>query len=125
VPIISGERELHNGNIKINQSMEVLNRYQNLVEGFGIQLLLPLKTLHEGRHIEEILGFDWREGREQLECTLSGNYRFSDKGNAITEKDVLAYLDEFAIPCATEIINAYIAGNVPNHMEIAARVLKK
>ena len=123
VPIISGERERHNGHIKINQNSVALDFYKKLSKDFGIQLLLPLRHIQEGSHIKEILGFHWQEGKEQLGCTLSGNYRRLDSEQNIPSHLVQRYMKEFAIPCTKKIIESYVVGHVPNHIDIASQIL--
>lgn len=123
VSIISGERERHDGSVKINQISEALTVYQNLSEDFGVRLLFPLRRIAKGNHIKDILGFEWQEGKDQLNCVLSGNYRQLDKSINISISQVQRYLEEFAVPCAKKIIELYAKGQVPNHIEIAARVL--
>jgi len=122
-PVISGERERHNGAIKINQIGEALTRYQDLAASFGIRLLFPLQHISDGNRIDEILGFAWEEGKEQLGCVLSGNYRGPDGSLKVTVKQAAQYLDAFACPVTREITKAYLAGQVPEHVKIAARVL--
>jgi hypothetical protein len=123
IPIISGERERHNGMVKINQISEALVVYQNLAEDFGIRLLLPLRHVVQGDHIDDILGFKWPEGKEQLSCVLSRNYRQLDGSLNIPAGQVKRYLEEFALPCAEKIIASYTAGRIPNHLKIATRIL--
>jgi hypothetical protein len=123
VPIITGEREQHNGDIKINQTSEVLDFYQRLAEFFNIELLMPLRHIREGKQIEEILGFEWHQGKEQLDCVLSGNYRMLDNKGAYKNKSVRGFLEEFAVPCSKEIIKVYASGHIPDHTSIAARIL--
>ena len=123
VPIISGERELHDGHIKINQTADALDFYKELSKDFGIQLLLPLRHIREGSHIEEILEFHWQEGKEQLGCTLSGNYKKFDNKRNISSHQVRRYMEEFAIPCTKKIIDSYLAGHVPDHIDIASQIL--
>ena len=125
VPIISGERERHNGNVKVNQLSEALDLYQGLAKEFGVELIFPLRHIAEGHRIADILRFDWPEGKEQLECVLSGNYRRVDGGVSATAMQVKGYLEEFALPCARQIIESYAGGHVPNHLEIAAKFLKE
>jgi hypothetical protein len=124
IPIIAGEREMHDDRIKINQTAEALNAYQETAEHFGIQLLLPLRRLKEGRSIEEILGFAWEEGEEQLECVLSGNYRMIDCTIGQPIEIVTQYLEKFAKPCAKRIIDSYAKGTVPSHLKVAEVILK-
>jgi hypothetical protein len=123
VPIISGEREQHDKAIKVNQISEALDLYEATARHFQVPLRLPLRRMTEGRHIEEILGFRWGAGEEQLECVLSGNYRSLDRGTPITPFQVRRYLDEFAVPCARKIVAAYVGGSIPNHLQIAAESL--
>ena len=123
VPIISGERERHNGVVKINQIPEALNVYQATARGFGIQLILPLRHIAGGDRITEIIGFEWQAEKGQLDCVLSGNYRGLDGTVGTTGPKIQAYLEEFAGPCVTKIIETYMAGRIPNHVEIATQIL--
>jgi len=123
IPIISGEREQHDGSIKVNQVSEALSVYRMIAEEFGIELLFPLRNIAEGDRVKEILGFEWEEGKDQLGCVLSGNYRRLDGSTGITNSQVQRYLKEFAYPVTLRIIETYVAGRVPNHLEIAADVL--
>jgi len=124
VPIISGERERHNGDTKVNQIPEALDLYQGLARKFGVQLVLPLRHIAAGDRIAEILGFDWPEGKEQLECVLSGNYRQLDGNPSISAVQIKRYLEEFALPCTTKVLESYAKGHVPDHLELAAQILK-
>ena len=124
IPIISGERERHDNAIKINQIPEALDLYNNFTETFKILLLFPLRKASHGQEIEEILQMEWHEGKEQLYCCLSGNYRSLDGSVEMNETQVVRYLNEFAIPSTEKIIREYISGNIPNHLEIAKQIIK-
>ena len=124
IPIISGERERHNGSVKINQIPEALDLYKSLTETFRIQLLLPLRKISHGQEIEAILQMDWHEGKEQLYCCLSGNYRSVDGSVETNKTQVVRYLNEFAIPCTEKIIREYISGQTPNHLKIAKQIIQ-
>ncbi|MFC1812569.1 hypothetical protein ACFL03_07745 [Thermodesulfobacteriota bacterium] len=123
VPIISGEREQHDGVIKINQISAALDFFIRLADKFEIQLLFPLRHISKGLLIEDLLGFNWPEGKEQLECILSGNYRLSGKRLNISASQVKGFLDEFAGPCTEKIVTSYVEGHIPDHLEIAAQIL--
>jgi hypothetical protein len=123
IPIISGERERHNGSVKINQIPEALDLYKTLTEIFKIQLLLPLRKITRSQEIEAILQMDWQESKEQLYCSLSGNYRLVDGSVEMNKTQVVRYLNEFAIPCTEKIIREYISGNIPNHLKIAKQII--
>ncbi len=123
IPIITGERERHNGDIKINQTSEALDFYQRMADLFNIELLMPLRHINEGKQIEEILGFEWHQGEEQLHCVLSGNYRMLNNKEVFKDQNVRGFLENFAVPCSKEIIESYVSGDIPDHISIAARIL--
>jgi hypothetical protein len=125
VAVISGERESHDGSLKVNQIPEALERYQTLFRAFGIPLLLPLRHMASGEEVEHILDSKWEEGKEQLGCVLSGNYRMLNGGIGVTPEQVAAYLDEFAVPCAQRIVSVYLEGEIPDFLEIAREELRK
>jgi hypothetical protein len=122
-PIISGERESHNGTIKVNQISEALNAYERLAGEFDTELIMPIRNITEGGVIRETLGFQWEEGGEQLGCVLSGNYRTADGKVGIGSHQVEKYLDEFACPLTRKIIRAYLEGRTPDHLKIAAELI--
>ena len=123
IPIVAGERENHDGSIKVNQIGVALDIYQRIAGDFGVPLLLPLRQITEGTAITEILGFEWYAGKEQLGCVLSGNYRGLGGNVETTAGQVKTYLKEFAKPCAEKIIESYVSGHIPDHLGIAAQTL--
>ncbi len=122
-PIISGERELHDGSVKINQTGEALSCYQSLTEEFKIRLLFPLRHVAAGHRITEILGFEWEEGKAQLGCVLSGNYRGAEGHITLSTEQIVQYLKGFGCPLTRDIIAAYLKGRIPPHLEMAGRRL--
>ena len=124
IPIISGERERHNGSVKINQIPEALDLYKSLTDTFSIQLRLPLRKITRSKEIETILQMDWQEGKEQLYCSLSGNYRLVDGSVEMNKTQVVRYLNEFAVPCTEKIVREYISGKIPNHVKIAKQIIQ-
>jgi hypothetical protein len=123
VPIISGERESHDGRIKINQIAEALESYETIAKEFDTELIMPLRNISDGNRIRDLLGFEWKEGGDQLGCVLSGNYRGLNGDVRIEGRQVRQYLDEFACPVTRKIITAYIKGGKPNHLNIAAELI--
>jgi hypothetical protein len=124
VPILAGERERHDQAIKVNQISEALDIYQDMVGHFGITLLLPLRHTAEGTRIRDTLGLEWPAGEDQLGCVLAGNYRGWNQIAQNSARQVQRYLEEFARPCSEKIVASYLKGEVPNHLEIGARVLE-
>jgi hypothetical protein len=106
--VIGGERESHDGRTKINQIGVALDAYQGFMSRFNIELLLPLRHIKSGREIESIIGSEWDEGDQQLECVLSKNYREMDGSVAFDEDAVKLFLDEFALKKAEEVIRGFL-----------------
>ena len=123
-PIIAGERERHDGAVKVNQTATALNGYRELARRFDVPLLFPLQYIDDGREVETILGLDWKQDDEQLGCVLSGNYRDSQNRVHLTEEKMAPYLREFALPLAFKTIQAYQQKRVPNHSEMALDVFQ-
>lgn len=106
--IISGERESHDGRIKINQIALALDAYRSFVERYGIELMFPIRHVQSGKEVESIIGMDWTEGGQQLECVLSKNYQDVNGSVNIVEEAVKGYFDEYALGVAEEIVNGYL-----------------
>ena len=124
VPIIAGERERHNGDVKISQIPEAIDRYMGFAKKFDIDLLLPLRRIADGRVVEEIIGLDWRQGKEQLRCSLAGNYRLENGQIGVEMMDAVRFLEEFALDCTKRIVSSYLEGHIPDHTAVAAGVLR-
>lgn len=122
-PVITGERESHDGGEKINQIPEVLDAYEAISQFFNVPILMPLRYIKEGTQIEKILGMRWEQDRDQLGCILSGNYRDTEGKNKIKREDVKRFLEGFALPFTRQIIKSYLEGYVPDHKEMAKRML--
>lgn len=124
-PIIGGERRSHSGRIKVNQIDEAIECYKEVVESFGIHLDEPLVEIEDNNMVEKILQMPWGEDKNQLGCTLSSNYRTSDGKILIKTKDLIRFFNEFAAPVARSVISEYLSGSVPDHEEIAKKVLAR
>lgn len=106
--VIGGERESHDGMIKINQIKVVLDAYQSFVNKFAIELLLPLRNIRSGKEIEAIIRETWKEGDQQIRCVLSKNYLADDCTVLVNKEAILRYLTEFALERAEEEIKLYL-----------------
>lgn len=95
--VIGGERELHDGRVKINQILIVLDAFIDVMKGYGIELLLPLRHIQSGGEIENIIGQKWKEDGEQLGCVMSKNYQDLDGSIRYSEEMIQRFLREFAV----------------------------
>ncbi len=123
VPIISGERELHSGQVKINQTGKALDFYFDIATRFNIRLLFPIRYVEHNKDLENILQIPWERDKDQLECVFSGNYRLRNGSVAPALKDINRYFKEFAVPVAQRVIETYTKDAIPDFMEIAQQVL--
>jgi len=129
--VISGERESHDGRIKINQTAAVLDRYVKLLAHFGIELLQPLRTVASGEEIVSLVGCDWRGGENQLRCALSGNYCNPDgsvdfgPGRRFSDEKSARFLDEFALPLATTVLEKLLMGERVDYEREATQILER
>lgn len=103
--LIGGERESHDGRIKINQIGPALDAYAEFTAGFGVELLLPLRRMSSGRDVEALIGEPWKEGEDQLRCVLSGNYAGAGK-TRFSGEGIARFLRDFAVPAAADAIRS-------------------
>jgi hypothetical protein len=123
--IISGEREYHDGRKKINQISLAISAYRFLLAGFDVTLLTPLVKIESTAQIDEMIGTNWSEMGDQLQCVLSANYR-DGMGNLDFDRDrILGYLGEFALPVASRIIEGLLRGEGVDYPRIAQEVLEE
>lgn len=100
--IISGERESHDGRIKINQLGQCLDSYQNVIKACGGDLIMPVRNLNNGEEVEKLIGWDWEEGKDHPKCLLSGNYGDAN-GKAVVNDSLDRFLKEKLEPLGIKI----------------------
>lgn len=124
-PIIAGERESHDGRVKINQLATSLNAYRTLTLHWAVELLLPLRHVASGQEVEAWLGRQWPEGGEQLGCVLSGNY--CDPAGRVVYRDtgLAGFLEAFALPLARSWLTELLAEQPSDPLLLAAELLAK
>lgn len=101
--IISGERISHDGQIKINQSKLAIDTYKEILKEIGIELITPLENISNGNNIKDIIGSDWEQGQNHLECVYSGNYKDKNSNVTIKEKDIANALKNYYKPLAIKL----------------------
>ncbi len=99
--IISGERESHDGRIKLNQTAESLDTYIKIAKHFGVELIMPIRHMKDGGEVKELIGWDWEEGKAHQSCAFSGNYLSVDGSVDYDKEKVNKYLDLFLYPICT------------------------
>lgn len=121
--IITGERESHDGKIKVNQHRLALDAYQEVINHFDVDLISPLRHVKDGSTIEQLIGFQWQEGKNHPQCVLSGNYRDTN-GQAMFNEDLLeTYLDNYLKKVGL-LVGNYILNDQLTKEQLKDEVLK-
>lgn len=107
--VIGGERESHEGKIKINQIGVALDVYSSFAEKYGIEFLFPLRQVRSDKEVKSIVGKFWEEGTEQLACVLSKNYLEVDGSIDYCEDDIERFFSEFAIKEAEDGVKRFLS----------------
>ena len=108
--ILSGERESHDGRVKLNQLPEVLDFMTRIVQPAGITLYQPIRAMAEGSSVEALIGWAWREGVSHPACTFSGNYALADGRVVYDPAQLKAYLEEFLEPVSRLVAQSLSQG---------------
>lgn len=109
-PIVTGERDTHDGRYKLSQTPESIDASIAVLAEFGIELLEPIRHLWDGERITELVGPGWDEGARQLECVHSGSFKDAGGRFDYDPKNWARYLDEFYVPAARAVLEVMQAG---------------
>ncbi len=96
--IIGGERNSHDGRVKLSQVDISLDIFRDFLARYGVELLLPLQKIQDSREVDALLGGSYPQGSDQLRCVLSGNYAGEEGEVFFQEEAVRAFLEEYALP---------------------------
>ncbi len=101
VPVIAGERETHDGRVKLSQTARSIDICIEALAVAGVELLEPLRHA-SGAEVAALVGDGWDAGPGTglLECVHSGNYLATDGSHAFDESAYLAYAEGFLRPAA-------------------------
>ncbi|NWF75267.1 MAG: hypothetical protein HXY53_01600 [Nitrospirae bacterium] len=106
--LIAGERELHDNRIKVNQIKIALDTYIDFLKSYDIELLLPIRHVNSGTDITSIIGEQWEEGKQQLECVLSKNYQEIDGRVILNEYSIRRFFNDFALKTSEEFVREHL-----------------
>lgn len=105
--IVSGERESHDGRVKINQTGAALDAYSRVLRSADLELSLPIRSMASGADVEALAGAGWEEGDRQLRCVLSKNYEDSDGTVSIRDEAMGDFLEHFVVPVGKAVVEAW------------------
>lgn len=103
-PILTGERNNHNADIKINQNDFVLNYFENLFKEYNLFFERPLLNIANSNEIQNILKelpFDCGDKNNFIGCSIKKG-KFTKKD--LDEEKLLEYLEEDLKPIVEEFI---------------------
>lgn len=117
--IVSGERELHRGRVKYNQSPPALDAYVEMAGRYGVALSQPLRFLDDEDELERLTGA-WPEGGRQRGCVLSGN-----EGRPGSEEPagLRHYLRDYLLPLTHRFIEGHLEASGFDAREAAEGLL--
>jgi hypothetical protein len=121
-PVIAGERDTHDGRIKLSQTTRSIDASIAVLAHAGIDLLQPIRGA-SGTEVEGLIGDGWEQEAGQLECVLSGNYLDGD-GHAVYDEAAFdAYAEGFLEPAGRAIVDAWDDDPTPDYAAAVAEVL--
>lgn len=106
--ILTGERNKHNKNIKINQNTLVLNYFERLFTDFNFYFERPLLNIEDTQLIKERvknLPFDTNNKNNYIQCSV---IKTPITENELNEVEILSYLDDNLKPIVEDYINEYV-----------------
>lgn len=104
--MISGERDTHDGRIKLSQTADSIDSETRVLARAGIELRCPIRAL-SGDEIGQLVP-SWQEGADQLECVHSGNFKLPDGTVAYDRAAHVRYLEEFFEPAGNELVARWV-----------------
>ncbi len=107
-PVISGERDSHDGRIKLSQTSASIAAAERVLAHAGVQLLQPVQHA-TGEEIAELVDGGWDEEQGQLGCQLAGNYVNFDGSVSYDKAGYERYLAEYFEPVGRAVIDAWRA----------------
>ncbi len=122
--IISGERESHDGRIKLNQTKETLDCYIKIAEYFGVELIMPIRHMKDGQDVKELIGWDWDEGKAHQSCAFSGNYKNIDGNVYYNKKKINNYLEKYLYPIS-KVLGEVLIEDENISKELMLRIIKE
>jgi hypothetical protein len=122
VPVVTGERDTHDGRIKLSQTTASIDAEKRVFEAAGIELLTPVRSSSSSR-ISALTGDLDREW-PQLDCVHSGNYKDLDGRVEFDEPLHARYVAEFFEPVGLAIVEAWRETPEPDYDSIVADVLR-
>lgn len=99
--VVGGERNSHDGRMKVSQIPIAIDYYKKAVEELGGELVLPIRDIES---TEEIIQLSYKEN-PQLSCMFKEMYGNIPQSIMENEGLLKKFLSEFAVPLDLKVIN--------------------
>ena len=109
-PVITGERDTHDGRIKLSQTAASIDAETRVLAYAGVELLTPVR-IATGDELGALVP-DWPDGERQLCCVHSGNYERLGGGVHIDADAYARYLREFFEPAGCAVVDVWRAAGL-------------
>lgn len=105
-PVISGERDSHDGRLKLSQTPAGIDAAIRVLDHAGVTLLQPVRHA-TGDEIAALVGQDWAGRVGELGCQLSGNYVAHDGSVPYDADGYRRYLADYYEPVGRAVVDAW------------------
>jgi hypothetical protein len=123
-PVITGERDTHDGRIKLSQTSTSIDAETRVLAHAGVELLTPVRYATSAAVEKLVTG--WREPDGGLKCVHSGNYVLADGTVDFDEAAYGAYVAEYFEPVGTAVVEAWRGGeDEPDYEAIVRGILQR
>jgi hypothetical protein len=123
-PVITGERDTHDGRMKVSQTTASIDAETRVLARAGVDLLTPVRTLPTAQVIDLVDG--WTEDGRGLTCVHSSNYVRLDGSVSLDADGYARYLREFFEPVGFAVVDAWREGDSePDYQAIVREVLER
>ena len=120
--VITGERESHDGKVKINQTPMALDFYQEVYRAFDLELVMPLRRVASTEEVQALAGGAWSDAtNKQLTCVFSANYVRLDGDVSYREGAWRSWFEDYLVPAVKEIISQLIEGRNVEYLRVARK----
>lgn len=123
VPVIAGERDSHGGRVKLSQTPLGIDASIRVLARAGIELLEPVRHVHDAAAIAALVGGGWAAGEGQLRCVHSGNFAALDGTVTYDELAYSRYLHRYMEPVGNAVVDAWRSEPEPDYDAVVRRVL--
>lgn len=127
VAIVTGERDSHDGRIKLSQTPASIDAETRVLAHAGLELLTPVRD-RPSEEIDVLTGGRWAGQDDGWACVHSGNYIRLDGSVEFDTVGYLRYVSEFLEPCGMAVVDAWRTaepGTMPDYIGLVRSVLER